>query len=202
MSLKIDGGILAGGLSTRMEGNDKGLQKFQDKAMAKWVYQALEPFVDKIYINCNRNHALYEVISSHTCSDTITGYQGPLAGVISLMSASSADYLLISPCDTPLLGASYGKRMLQVLDSKLKENTEKRILIASKTKDRNHPLHLLISRNYRESLEQALREGNNRVMKWMNDNDATWVDFSEDAASDNTQYFVNFNSLEDLKKAN
>lgn len=199
MNISIDGGILAGGLSTRMDGKDKGLQEYQGQAMAKWVYQALAPYVDKVYINCNRNHTQYQSISPHTCSDTISGFQGPLAGLVSLMATSSADYLLVSPCDTPLLSLAFGRKMRAVLQMKLRENPDQNILIASKDEDRAHPLHLCISRHFKSELESAIKQGEHRVMQWMHNHDATWIDFSEDQDIENQSNFVNFNTLDDLK---
>jgi len=201
MKFKIDGGILAGGLSSRMDGKDKGLQTFNNQAMTLWVYQAISPFVDTVYINCNRNHTRYQEISPHTCSDTIAGFQGPLAGIVSLMSASDADYLLISPCDTPLLNQAFGKKMLAVLNDKLADDPHQTILIAAKDENRSHPLHLCISIKLKHKLEQAIENGEHRVMQWVRNNDVHWVDFSKDASPDNTDYFVNFNTLDALEKS-
>jgi len=201
MKFKIDGGILAGGLSSRMDGKDKGLQTFNNQAMALWVHQAISPFVDTVYINCNRNHTSYQEISPHTCSDTIAGFQGPLAGLVSLMSASKADYLLVSPCDTPMLSPAFGEKMLAVLKAKLAHDPHQTILIASKDENRNHPLHLCISTRLKNNLEKAIENGEHRVMQWVRNNDVHWVDFSKDASTENTDCFVNFNTLEALEKS-
>jgi len=201
MKFKIDGGILAGGLSSRMDGKDKGLQLYKGQAMAKWVYQALAPYVDSIYINCNRNQTIYQEISPLTCSDTISGFQGPLAGLLSLMSASDADYLLISPCDTPMLSESFGKKMLEALHKKLKDDPNQAILIASKDEKRDHPLHLCISKHFKSSLEQAIANDEHRVMEWVQNNGAHWIDFSEGPSSEDLACFVNFNTLKALKQS-
>jgi len=193
MRIKVDGGILAGGLSTRMGGADKGLQPYKNKAMVSWVYEALKPYVDNIHINCNRNHPLYQAISPNLCEDTISGFQGPLAGLVSLMEASSADYLLISPCDTPLLPAEYARRMLAELTILLDRKPSLPLLLAAKDAHRNHPLHLCISTQFKGAIEATLDLGERRVMKWINANQPHWVDFS-----DFPTHFSNFNSKEDL----
>jgi len=193
MSISIDGGILAGGLSTRMLGKDKGLQYLNGQTMAKSVYLALKPHVNTLFINCNQNHDAYREICPNLCSDTFEGYQGPLAGLVSLMQASTADYLLISPCDTPYLTDAFGLRMLTALHQSLHTKKAPPLLFASKDSERNHPLHLLISTRYQSKLEQALEQGQKRVMKWVNNNHVQWVDFS-----DHTGEFLNFNSPEAL----
>jgi molybdopterin-guanine dinucleotide biosynthesis protein A len=192
MKLRIDGGILAGGLSTRMGGQDKGLQLHHNKVMALSVYESLQPFVDKVIINCNRNRDEYRKISPYLCSDSIEGFQGPLAGLHSIMLNSDADYLLVSPCDTPCLGTHFGKLMIEALYRNIEESPNKPLIIAAKD-ERSHPLHCCISRKFIDSLEEALLNKQHRVMQWMNDNDAIWVDFSEDS-----NLFLNFNRLDEL----
>tara|TARA_R110001592_G_C13181891_1_gene751025 strand:+ start:3069 stop:3665 length:597 start_codon:yes stop_codon:yes gene_type:complete len=191
--LIIDGGILAGGLASRMQGEDKGLQLFKEIPMATWVHQALSPHVRKVIINCNRNQSDYAKISSHISSDTISGFPGPLAGIVSVIDASDADYFLISPCDTPLLNQEFSLRMLQFLDSQYSLNPYKPLLFAVKAGEKQQPLHMCISKEYKNSLKQYLERDEHRVMKWMKDNNAHWLDFSDQADS-----FKNFNTLEEV----
>ena len=197
MNISIDGGILAGGLSTRMLGKDKGLQQLNGQSMAKSVYQALAPHVNMLYINCNQNHDNYREISPNLCSDTIEGYQGPLAGLVSLMAVSSADYLLISPCDTPSISKAFGSKMLEALKSALNTSTDLStpLLFAAKDAERHHPLHLLIATQYQSKLEQAIAQGQRRVMQWVNNNNVQWVDFTG-----HNSEFSNVNSPEALLK--
>ncbi|KZY78769.1 hypothetical protein A3741_21160, partial [Oleiphilus sp. HI0069] len=145
MTLQIDGGILAGGLSTRMDGKDKGLQLYRQKPMAQSVFDSLQPYVRRVLINCNRNQTQYQEISPLVCSDSIEGFQGPLAGLHSLMLNTDADYLLVSPCDTPCLGQEYGQKMLNILYQKQELFPGQPLIIASRDENRSHPLHLCIS---------------------------------------------------------
>ena len=184
-SLVIDGGILAGGLATRMQG--------QNKAMVAWVCQALSPHVRKVIINCNRNTDLYRQFSPYVCSDTINGFPGPLAGLVSLIEYSDADYFLVSPCDTPLLTQKYAQIMLAFLDQQLQLDQKQPQLFAVRSGDKQQPLHLCISRAYKSSLEAYLSRGEHRVMEWMFENQAKWVDFTTQSV-----LFKNFNRLEDL----
>lgn len=191
----LDGGILAGGLASRMQGKDKGLQLFKQKPMAEWVYRALSPYVRNVLINCNRNHCEYSKISGITSSDSIADFPGPLAGIVSIIQASNADYFLISPCDTPLLSSEFGTKMLHCLRDKLSQDQASKapILFAVNTGEKRQPLHLCMSRGYEQSLTQYLDKGEHRVMKWMKDNHAQWLDFSEQVET-----FKNFNTLEDV----
>ena len=191
--LIIDGGILAGGLARRMHGKDKGLQLFKKKPMAAWVYEALSPYVRKVIINCNRNQTDYAKITTNLVSDTILDFPGPLAGIVSLMESSDADYFLISPCDTPLLNHEFAKRMLNFLNSNSCDKTNRELLIAVQAGEKQQPLHLCISKTFKASLKCYLDNNEHRVMKWMAENHAIWLDFSDQAES-----FRNFNTLEEV----
>ena len=197
MGISIDAGILAGGLSTRMHGKDKGLQLLNGQAMAQSVYLALLPHVNTLYINCNRNQDTYRLICPNICSDTLEGFQGPLAGLVSLMEVSNADYLLISPCDTPYISDVFGSNMLKALDNALKNSSHTRpLLFAVKTAEHHHPLHMLVSTQFLPDLKLAVSQGLRRVMQWVNNNNVQWVDFS-----DQCDAFSNFNSPEALLNA-
>lgn len=196
MSLTIDGGILAGGLATRMGGQDKGLQMYLDEPMAHYVNNALSPYVRNVIINCNRNDDAYRKISPFTCSDSIGGFQGPLAGILGIMESSDADLFLISPCDTPLIGKGFAKIMLEQVNKLLERNPDHPILIAAKDSSHNHPLHLCISKDYKSSLENTIKAGHKKVMKWMFDHNAEWLNFESQSN------FVNFNTIEELDIAN
>lgn len=189
----IDGGILAGGLASRMQGKDKGLQLFKHQPMAQWVFQAISPYVRNVVINCNRNHSEYSKISKTLCSDTIADFPGPLAGIVSIIQASNADYFIISPCDTPLLSSEFASTMIRTLNEKRAHNTNHSVLFAVSTEAKQQPLHLCLSRHHIDSLKRYLASGEHRVMKWMKENNAQWLDFSACAET-----FKNFNTLDEV----
>ena len=57
---KLTAIILSGGRATRMGGVDKGLISLQNKPLIQHVISRLQPQVDKIFINANREIAQYE----------------------------------------------------------------------------------------------------------------------------------------------
>lgn len=193
MSLTIDGGILAGGLSTRMRGEDKGLQAYKGQQMAQSIAETLRPFVVQVIVNCNRNESSYRQFADVLCSDVIDGFQGPLAGVHSILSASTADYVLISPCDTPNITGIYCRRMLDALSKWRQDKPNIPALFAVDTVEKSHPLHMLVHSSFKDSLENSLRKGHLKVMRWMAENDVQWLKFSDEEGS-----FANLNSPQDL----
>ena len=197
MNISIDGGILAGGLSTRMNGNDKGLSKFNNQTMARHVHKALSPNLDKVFINCNKNHQGYSEITPHICSDSSPDFLGPLAGISSLLNTSNADFMIICPCDTPLIDTTFVDKMVNALKIILSRNPspKQKILLAAKENENFHPLHLCISTNFKHNLEKAVSTGSRRVMRWVEDNDVDWIDFSSEES-----LFLNINTQDELSK--
>lgn len=190
-NLSVDAGILAGGLSRRFGGKHKGLVSLDGKAMIEHVLDRLQPFVDKVFISANDQEA-YQGLNCPIVNDLRPQYPGPLAGLEALLSTSTADYLLIVPCDSPSLPQHYAKDMLTRL---LKLGTDEPRILALEHQGKQHPLHLCIHRSYLSSIQSALDTDERRVMRWINSLSPTWCDFGY---ADSLR--INVNSPEDLPK--
>ena len=80
------GVILAGGLSRRMKGGNKSFKRINDKSLIEHVVlNALEQ-VPKLIINANTNKAKFKKFKLDVVKDTIRGFKGPLAGILSAMN--------------------------------------------------------------------------------------------------------------------
>ena len=97
----ITGLILAGGLSTRMGGRDKGLQLLEGRPMITHIIERLQPQVGPLLINANQNQEAYELFSLPIIADVISNFVGPLAGLHAGLSHCTTPYLLSVPCDCP-----------------------------------------------------------------------------------------------------
>ncbi len=188
----VDGGILAGGLGTRMGGRDKGLVCYGQRPMVAHIIDVLQPSCRRVWINCNRNDARYAEFSSWRCADEAQTFKGPLSGLAALLHASDADYMLISPCDTPLLDARFPTRMLAALAAyqQVQRQTRKPLVLAARCGERVHPLHLCLARSAVDLIQQQLSENRLRVMDWLTEAQAQFVDFPE-----KSDCFNNFNQL-------
>jgi len=114
-SPSITGVILAGGQARRMGGKDKGLVLYQQQALIRFAIDALKPQVDQLVINANRNIERYQEFTFPVISDSIDGYCGPLAGMLSAMQSVDSDYILTSPCDCPSVSPQLRQRMMESL---------------------------------------------------------------------------------------
>lgn len=82
MSAPIAGLVLAGGLSRRMGGGEKGLQLLGGQSMISRVIGRIAPQVDVLAISANSDPEPYLHFGLPVLPDTIGGHAGPLAGVL------------------------------------------------------------------------------------------------------------------------
>ena len=186
--LSVDAGIIAGGLGSRLEGVDKGLLHWQGVEFAKHIAARLRPYANTLIVNCNRNGERYQNIADKVVSDGDGEFNGPLAGLLALLQASDADYLLVSPCDTPALPEDFAEKMLACLE------LNPGATIAVDDGDRLHPLHLLIPVSLAKSIDDYLKSGERRMIKWLKKNNLVCCDFS-----DQPEGFLNVNSPEEME---
>jgi molybdenum cofactor guanylyltransferase len=186
MLTNTTGVILAGGKSSRMDGIDKGLALIEGQPLVTYVIQSLEPQVETILISANRNQAQYRTYGYDVIEDVIGEFYGPLSGILSAMQHVKTEYILIAPCDSPLLPADYAKRMVASLKS-----NNKNISVAHDG-DSMQPVFSLISCKLSASLNEYLESGKRKVADWILQQSPAIADFS-----DCPDIFFNMNTPED-----
>jgi molybdenum cofactor guanylyltransferase len=179
--------ILAGGKGRRMGGKDKGLVNYQSQPLIAHVLEAISKQAAKIVINANRNRDAYAVYGYPVVEDSLSDFQGPLAGFLACMASVSSDYILTMPCDGPLIAPDYLQRMLQAMQS-----TSCDIAIATDG-ERMQPVYALIPVELKDSLQKYLSAGDRKIDLWYKQHQIELVDFS-----DQKIMFTNINSPADL----
>jgi molybdenum cofactor guanylyltransferase len=114
--LNTTGLILAGGQGLRMGGADKGLQLLNGQPLVAHVHARLLPQVGRVMISANRNTQQYAAFAP-VVADAVAGFVGPLAGVQAGLAACTTPYLLVVPCDAPLLPLNLAHKLLQTLEA-------------------------------------------------------------------------------------
>lgn len=184
---RIAGVILAGGRAQRMGGRDKGLLPLAGRPLAAYAVHSLRPQVGEIIINANRNIEDYQALGYRVVSDCIGEFCGPLAGMLSAMNGTDADYLLTAPCDSPLLPADYARRMFAALAREAAE------LSVAHDGERLQPVFALLSVRLLASLRDYLEKGERKIDRWFASHHMVLTDFS-----DNPRMFRNINTPEEL----
>jgi molybdopterin-guanine dinucleotide biosynthesis protein A len=185
--MKITGVVLAGGQGSRMGGVDKGLQEFRGKPMVAHALERLQPQVDEILINANRNAEAYARFGHRVIADEIEGFAGPLAGFERGLAYASGDLVVTVPCDSPFLPRDLVARLREAL-----ERNDAQVAVA-KTGDQAHPVFCLMRRDVHESLRQFLASGQRKIDRWYPQLRATLVAFDDEADA-----FMNINTREEL----
>jgi molybdopterin-guanine dinucleotide biosynthesis protein A len=186
--------ILSGGAGTRVNGNDKGLQRYQGQELIKQVISVIMPQVDEIHICANRNISTYQALGFQIHRDYHQSYEGPMSGISSALKAlireSSLDQVLILSCDAPHLPADLRSR----LESSLNNLDKQTDVTVAHDGERRQNLHCLIRRQAWPSLISFFDLGGRAMHRWLSEIDAIEVDFSESKTS-----FLNINTSAQLK---
>lgn len=101
----LTGVVLSGGASTRF-GREKGLVMLNDETMVSRVVATMRILADEIVVAVASGRA--EEYANLLSDDTIVVEDeregiGPLYGLTTAMRAAEGDYVVVSPCDTPLI---------------------------------------------------------------------------------------------------
>ena len=182
--------ILAGGRSSRLNAQDKGLVTLEGIPLILHTINKLKKQVKNIIICANRNISAYEAFGLPVISDEVAGYQGPLAGISVGMKKSTNPWLLVVPCDTPFIPNNLVERLYNGA-----QNSVADIAIAHDG-DRAHYLHSLLKISLKAGLDTHLMAGKLSVNRWFKNHKLLEVDFSDSA-----DQFHNINTQEDLLRA-
>ena len=179
--------ILAGGKSTRMGGNDKGLMMINGEYIIKKLILLAKEYSNSVIININRNYDVYKKLDCKLTTDLHNNFQGPLAGIYSGMISAKSKFILVLPCDCPMITDSFFKIML-------KSDFQNNIRCAHDG-IRLQPTHALIKLSIKTSLKDFLDSEERKIDKWYNQEKLEIVDFS-----DYPDFFMNINTPSDFEK--
>ncbi len=183
--------ILCGGLSRRMQRADKGLQLLQQKPLFIHVKQRLQPQVQQILINANRNQQQYAKCGLPVFIDELDGFLGPLSGMLSGLKHSAQQWVLFVPCDSPFLPLDLAPRLFSAVQQQGLD------LAYASDGEREHPTFVLMNKSLTVDLEQYLLAGGRKVRDFMQQHRYAVVDFSDQAEA-----FANVNYLSQLDEIN
>lgn len=178
----ITGLVLAGGLGSRMGGEDKGLLALAGRPMVDHVLEALRPQVGTLLISANRNRERYAAFGYPVIADAVDGYLGPLAGVLTALQRCTTELLVTVPCDAPLVAPDLVARLYAAFTQ-----ADVDVAVASDGKSRQ-PVFLLLRRTLSPSLGSFLAGGGRKAHAWIGQ-----LRVAEAALGDQPDTFLNIN---------
>jgi molybdopterin-guanine dinucleotide biosynthesis protein A len=183
----ITGVILAGGRARRMGGEDKGLVDLAGKPMVAHVATLLRAQVNTLFVNANRNLKQYETVCQcRVVNDVVGEFAGPLAGIASGMQAADTPYVLVVPCDSPLITNDLAARLYEALVANGAE------ISVAHDGARLQPVFALLSCQLLSSVLDYLAGGEHKIDRWYAQHDWVAVDFSPEP-----DMFANINTPAD-----
>lgn len=185
------GCILAGGLSRRMGGGDKALIHLGGRPLIAHVAERLRPQVPALIVNANGDASRFTSFGLLVIADTIEGFPGPLAGLLSAMrhaARAGFDDVLTVAADTPFLPHDLGQRFHA-------ERQPRDAVVIASSGGRAHPVVGLWRVALADDLEDWLQSDQERAVRtWAGRHPLTTVDFSAETADP----FFNINTPADL----
>ncbi len=185
----VTGVIVSGGKARRMGGQDKGLVELSGKPMIEYVIETIKPQVNSIIINANRNLSQYKEYGYPVISDDLTGYHGPLAGIVSCMQVIDTLLMLSVPCDSPFVPNDLVERLYKQLE---KEQAD---ISVAHDGNRMQPVFSLIKTECLDSLLDFLNRDERKIDRWYAQHKVAITDFS-----DKPETFININKPEDINQ--
>jgi len=183
---KISAVILAGGLARRMGGADKGLELLNGRPLTAWVLERITPQVDELFVSANRNLDQYRRFGHPVLPDASPNFQGPLAGLLSAMTAAAHPLILSVPCDTPFLPDDLVGRLAMAL-----KETGADIAVPV-CGGQVHRAVCLCRRGLLPGLENFLAQGGRRVGEWQSMLRSVEVQFDDERS------FLNLNTADEM----
>ena len=201
MSRDVAGIILAGGQSRRMGGGDKSLLTLGGDSVLDHVVARFAPQVGLLTLSANGDPERFAQVGLPVLADTVTGFAGPLAGILTGLEWAAANTggksLVTAAGDTPFLPNNLVERLTAA--------TEKRpgsIAVAS-SGGKRHPTFSLWPMDLRDALRSFLVDENNRrVSAFIDRHEFVEVEFPLLAAGgQEIDPFFNINTPDDLAEA-
>ena len=200
--IDIPGIILAGGLSRRMGGGDKGLLMLGETSIIERVIVKILPQVGSLAININGDSSRFPDYKLPIIPDSIKGYLGPLSGILAGMEWAFKNgnrYIATVAADTPFLPDDLIKRLHAMVKSKNLNIGIAASRILSGDDVFIHPTFGIWEVALKDDLRDALANDTRKIMFWAKKFKLDYYYFdTNDKLSDP---FFNINTPDDLEEA-
>ena len=191
------GVLLAGGLARRMGGGDKPMKEIGGRTILERMIARLSPQCNGLILNANGDPARFASFGLPVVSDTVEGFAGPLAGILTALDWAAAqrpdiEWVLSAAADCPFLPRDLVARLQR---ARVKDDAQ---LAVAASGDQTHPVVGLWSVALRGELRHALVvEDIRKIDRWTARYKLTTVTWPVTPLDP----FFNANTVEDIAEA-
>ena len=200
--IDIPGIVLAGGLSRRMGGGDKGLLMLGKTTIIERVIDKILPQVGSLAININGDSSRFPDYKLPIIPDSIKGYLGPLSGILAGMEWAFKNgnrYIATVAADTPFLPDDLIKRLYAMVKRKNLNIGIAASRILSGDDVFIHPTFGIWEVALKDDLRDALANDTLKIMFWAKKFKLDYYYF--DTSDKLSDPFFNINTPDDLEEA-
>ena len=201
MKQDIAGIILAGGQSRRMGGGDKSLLRLGSGCVLDQVISRFGPQTAPLALSANGDPARFSRFELPVLADTVPGFAGPLAGILTgldwAVANTACKAIVTAAGDTPFLPLDLVERLAAATDQ-----SPGSIAVACSAGKR-HPTFALWPTDCRGAVRHFLAdEDNRRVSAFIDRHGFVEVEFPILQSADHpVDPFFNINEPDDLVRA-
>jgi molybdenum cofactor guanylyltransferase len=198
---QIAGVLLAGGLSRRMGGGDKGLRDLDGKPLIRRVLDRLSAQASPLAINANGDPSRFASFGLPVIADATADYAGPLAGVLAGLrwaekAAPRARFIVTAACDTPFFPEDLAAKLLAAARDVYPS------VALPMSGGQIHPVFGLWPIALADDLTEALARGRRKVLDWTALHPRFIVEFAYvDFGGTLADPFFNANTPQELSEA-
>lgn len=191
------GVLLAGGLARRMGGGDKPMRTIGGQPILERVIARVASQCDELILNANGDPVRFASFGLPVVADTIEGFAGPLAGVLTALDWTARQkpeiqWVLSAATDCPFLPRDLASRLHQ---ARLDQDAQ--LAFAASGEQIHHAVGLW-SVSLRDELHHALTvEGVRQISSWT----ARYKSAVASWPTEPVDPFFNANTIEDIAEA-
>lgn len=172
--MEISALVLAGGKSSRMNGNNKAFLKYKNKTFIENILEVLDEF-NKIYISVD-NKEKYKDLDYELIEDEFKEI-GPIGGIYSSLKVIREDYIFVTACDMPKIS----KELIDVLKENLTK--EDKCVVFKDENEKIYPIGSIFSKESLPFIEEMIYSNNyklSNLVKKLNGKIISLKDFNLD----------------------
>ncbi len=162
---RVAGVVLAGGLSRRMGGGDKGLRELGGRPLMLHVIERIAAQASPVAINANGDASRFAAFGLPVIPDATADFSGPLAGVLAglrwaMAATPGTRFIVTAACDTPFFPEDLAAKFLAAAGGAYPA------IVLAMSGEQVHPVFGLWPVALADDLANALATGTRKVLHW------------------------------------